>query len=150
MDETLKNGAARWSLLTPTFCITDLTGEKGRTHRIEAGARSAKDPAHALLNIVTGRRDDNTAKSGIMDVDSGVQSYLIDSVVKRLYMNTPRVNTYLAPFDTSEKMTFPSRLHESCDRTDIVEMIASMTTPAYRNLRSYSSKPCVASLTGFI
>lgn len=59
----------------PGFCVTDLTGEAGRKLRIEAGARSPKDPAYAMLNIVTGKWDDDVAKSGIVDVDGGVNPW---------------------------------------------------------------------------
>lgn len=59
----------------PGFCVTDLTGEEGRKMRIEAGARSAKDPAHALLDLVIGKRDADIAKSGIVDLDGGVHPW---------------------------------------------------------------------------
>lgn len=59
----------------PGFCVTDLTGEEGRKMRIEAGARSAQDPAYALLDIVTGKRDADIAKSGIVDLDGGVHPW---------------------------------------------------------------------------
>lgn len=56
----------------PGFCVTNLTGEKGRAMRIQHGARPAKDAADALVEVVTGKRDADLEKSGIVDLDGGV------------------------------------------------------------------------------
>jgi NAD(P)-dependent dehydrogenase (short-subunit alcohol dehydrogenase family) len=59
----------------PGFCVTNLTGEKGREMRIQHGARPARDAADALVEIVLGKRDDDVAKSGIVDLDGGMQPW---------------------------------------------------------------------------
>ena len=56
----------------PGFCVTNLTGERGRMMRIEHGARDARDAAVALVGVVTGKRDADIEKSGIVDLDGGV------------------------------------------------------------------------------
>ncbi|KAI1811456.1 putative short chain dehydrogenase/reductase [Poronia punctata] len=56
----------------PGWCVTNLTGAKGREMREKMGARDAKEPARALLDIVTGKRDEDIEKSGLIDVDGGV------------------------------------------------------------------------------
>lgn len=56
----------------PGFCVTNLTGEAGRVRRIEHGARDAQDAAYALVDVVTGKRDADIEKSGIVDLDGGV------------------------------------------------------------------------------
>ncbi|KAJ7257952.1 putative short chain dehydrogenase/reductase [Mycena haematopus] len=59
----------------PGFCVTNLTGEKGREMRIKHGARSPKDPAMALVDIVLGKRDADIEKNGIVDLDGGVKPW---------------------------------------------------------------------------
>ncbi|RYP57239.1 hypothetical protein DL770_010709 [Monosporascus sp. CRB-9-2] len=59
----------------PGFCVTNLTGPKGREMRIQAGARPARDAADALVEVVQGKRDGDVAKSGIVDLDGGVQPW---------------------------------------------------------------------------
>ncbi|KAK4168174.1 hypothetical protein QBC43DRAFT_253777 [Cladorrhinum sp. PSN259] len=59
----------------PGFCVTNLTGEKGREMRIAAGARPARDPADALVEIVQGKRDGDLAQNGIVDLDGGVNPW---------------------------------------------------------------------------
>ncbi|KAJ6485872.1 putative short chain dehydrogenase/reductase [Mycena sanguinolenta] len=59
----------------PGFCVTNLTGEKGREMRIKLGARTARDPALALVDIVLSKRDADIEKSGIVDLDGGVQPW---------------------------------------------------------------------------
>ncbi|KAF8196754.1 putative short chain dehydrogenase/reductase [Mycena galopus ATCC 62051] len=56
----------------PGFCVTDLTGSKGREMRVKLGARTARDPALALVDIALGKRDADIEKSGIVDLDGGV------------------------------------------------------------------------------
>ncbi len=56
----------------PGFCVTNLTGEKGRPMRIERGARPAKEAADALVDIVIGKRDADFEKNGMFDVDGGL------------------------------------------------------------------------------
>lgn len=56
----------------PGWCITNLTGEKGREMRTKMGARDAKEPALGLVDIVLGKRDADIAKNGMIDTDGGV------------------------------------------------------------------------------
>ncbi|KAI2601742.1 putative short chain dehydrogenase/reductase [Hypoxylon sp. NC1633] len=56
----------------PGWCVTNLTGEKGREMRIKGGARDPKEPAAALVDIVQGKRDTDIEKNGIIDLDGGV------------------------------------------------------------------------------
>ncbi|KAJ9149077.1 3-keto-steroid reductase [Pleurostoma richardsiae] len=56
----------------PGFTLTNLTGEAGRVIRIQNGARDPKDAAHALVDIILGKRDADFEKSGIMDLDGGI------------------------------------------------------------------------------
>ena len=56
----------------PGFCVTNLTGEKGRQMRIERGARPAKDAADALVDIILGKRDADFEKNGMLHIDGGV------------------------------------------------------------------------------
>ena len=56
----------------PGFCVTNLTGEAGRAMRIQHGARDPQDAADALVKVVTGKRDADIAKSGMVDVDGGM------------------------------------------------------------------------------
>ena len=56
----------------PGFCVTNLTGERGRMMRIEHGARDARDAAVVLVGVVIGKRDADIEKSGIVDLDGGV------------------------------------------------------------------------------
>ncbi|PSS03227.1 putative short chain dehydrogenase/reductase [Coniella lustricola] len=59
----------------PGFCVTNLTGEKGRQMRIDHGARSAKDPADELVRIILGERDAHFEENGMMDVDGGIKPW---------------------------------------------------------------------------
>jgi NAD(P)-dependent dehydrogenase (short-subunit alcohol dehydrogenase family) len=56
----------------PGFCVTNLTGEAGRAMRIQYGARDPRDAADALVKVVTGKRDADIEKSGIVDLDGAV------------------------------------------------------------------------------
>ncbi|KAI0189050.1 putative short chain dehydrogenase/reductase [Astrocystis sublimbata] len=56
----------------PGFCVSNLTGEKGRKMRIKGGARDPSEPANALLEVVLGKRDDDIKKNGMIDLDGGV------------------------------------------------------------------------------
>ncbi|KAI1480824.1 putative short chain dehydrogenase/reductase [Daldinia eschscholtzii] len=56
----------------PGWCITNLTGEKGREMRIKGGARDPKEPAAALVDIVLGKRDVDLEKNGMVDLEGGV------------------------------------------------------------------------------
>lgn len=56
----------------PGWCISNLTGEKGREMRIKLGARDPKDPAMALVDVVLGKRDADIEKNGMVDLDGGV------------------------------------------------------------------------------
>ncbi|KAI1127820.1 putative short chain dehydrogenase/reductase [Nemania abortiva] len=56
----------------PGWCVSNLTGEKGRDIRIKGGARDPKDPAMALVDIVLGKRDSDIEKNGMVDLDGGV------------------------------------------------------------------------------
>lgn len=56
----------------PGFCVSNLTGEKGREMRIELGARDPQDPAVALVDVVLGKRDGDIEKNGMVDLDGGV------------------------------------------------------------------------------
>ncbi|KAK4676603.1 hypothetical protein QC764_401880 [Podospora pseudoanserina] len=63
----------RVTAFNPGFCVTNLTGEEGRKQRVEAGARSAEDPARALLEVLEGKRDgDAWEENGMLDLDGGV------------------------------------------------------------------------------
>ncbi|KAK4990356.1 hypothetical protein LTR66_006828 [Elasticomyces elasticus] len=57
----------------PGFIITNLTGEEGNKMRIKAGAREASVAAKALADVVLGKREEDVAKVGIVDVDRGVK-----------------------------------------------------------------------------
>ncbi|KAF3763003.1 putative short chain dehydrogenase/reductase [Cryphonectria parasitica EP155] len=56
----------------PGFCVTNLTGEKGRQTRIEHGARPARDAAEALVDVIAGKRDADLEKNGMVDLDGGI------------------------------------------------------------------------------
>ncbi|KAI1171160.1 putative short chain dehydrogenase/reductase [Nemania sp. FL0916] len=56
----------------PGWCITNLTGEKGREMRTKMGARDPKQPALSLVDIVLGRRDEDIAQNGMIDTDGGI------------------------------------------------------------------------------
>ncbi|KAI0453506.1 putative short chain dehydrogenase/reductase [Xylaria acuta] len=56
----------------PGWCVSNLTGEKGREMRLKAGARDPKDPAIALVDVVLGKRDADIEKNGMVDLDGGV------------------------------------------------------------------------------
>ncbi|KAI0853832.1 putative short chain dehydrogenase/reductase [Daldinia vernicosa] len=56
----------------PGWCVTNLTGEKGREMRLKGGARDPKEPAAALADIVLGKRDADIEKNGMVDLDGGV------------------------------------------------------------------------------
>lgn len=56
----------------PGWCVSNLTGEKGREMRVKGGARDPKEPAAALADIVLGKRDGDIEKNGLVDVDGGV------------------------------------------------------------------------------
>lgn len=56
----------------PGFCVSNLTGAKGREMRIKMGARDPKDPAVALVDIVLGKRDEEIGKNGMLNLDGGV------------------------------------------------------------------------------
>lgn len=62
----------RVAAFNPGFCVSNLTGEKGREMRIEWGARDAKEPALALVDVVAGKRDADIEKNGMVDVDGGI------------------------------------------------------------------------------
>ncbi|KAK4191004.1 hypothetical protein QBC35DRAFT_33726 [Podospora australis] len=60
----------------PGFCVTNLTGEETKKMRVEMGARSARDPAVALVDVLEGKRDEDIMdKSGIVDLDGGVRPW---------------------------------------------------------------------------
>lgn len=56
----------------PGWCVSNLTGEKGREMRLKGGARDPKEPAAALADIVLGKRDADIEKNGMVDLDGGV------------------------------------------------------------------------------
>ncbi|GAP85001.1 putative short chain dehydrogenase [Rosellinia necatrix] len=56
----------------PGWCVSNLTGEKGREMRIKGGARDPKDPAVAIADIILGKRGEDVEKNGMVDVDGGV------------------------------------------------------------------------------
>ncbi|KAI1334083.1 putative short chain dehydrogenase/reductase [Xylariaceae sp. FL0016] len=56
----------------PGFCVSNLTGEKGREMRVKMGARDPKDPALSLTDVVMGKRDSDIEKNGMIDLDGGV------------------------------------------------------------------------------
>ncbi|KAI0467930.1 putative short chain dehydrogenase/reductase [Xylaria cf. heliscus] len=56
----------------PGWCISNLTGEKGREMRMKGGARDPKEPAIALVDIVLGKRDADIEKNGMVDLDGGL------------------------------------------------------------------------------
>ncbi|KAK4682654.1 hypothetical protein QC764_117970 [Podospora pseudoanserina] len=60
----------------PGWCVTNLTGEEGRVMRERGGARSAEDPARALVEVVNGKRDKEAREeSGILYLDGGVRPW---------------------------------------------------------------------------
>lgn len=63
---------ARVIAFNPGWCITNLTGEKGREMRTKMGARDAKEPARGLVEVVLGKRDDDIEKNGMVDTDGGI------------------------------------------------------------------------------
>ncbi|RYP16891.1 hypothetical protein DL767_010119 [Monosporascus sp. MG133] len=71
-----KYNSAEWGCkvcaFNPGFCVTNLTGEKGRAMRIQHGARPAKDAADALVGVILGKRDADIEKSGLVDLDGDV------------------------------------------------------------------------------
>ncbi|KAI0841405.1 putative short chain dehydrogenase/reductase [Hypoxylon sp. FL0890] len=71
-----KYNTAEWGCkvcaFNPGFCVTNLTGERGRAMRIKSGARPAKDAADALVDTILGKRDADIEKSGMVDLDGGV------------------------------------------------------------------------------
>ncbi|KAH9907170.1 putative short chain dehydrogenase/reductase [Xylariomycetidae sp. FL2044] len=56
----------------PAWCVSNLTGEKGREMRAKMGARDPKEPASSLAEIVLGKRDADLEKNGMVDLDGGV------------------------------------------------------------------------------
>ncbi|KAI0168930.1 putative short chain dehydrogenase/reductase [Hypoxylon sp. FL1284] len=56
----------------PGWCVSNLSGEKGKEMRLKMGARDPKQPANVLLDIVQGKKDDDVVKNGMMDVDGGL------------------------------------------------------------------------------
>lgn len=56
----------------PGWCVSNLTGPKGREMRQKGGARDPKEPAKALTDIVLGKRDADIEKNGMVDIDGGV------------------------------------------------------------------------------
>lgn len=56
----------------PGWCVSNLTGPKGREMRQKGGARDPKEPAKALTEIVLGKRDADIEKNGMVDIDGGV------------------------------------------------------------------------------
>ncbi|KAK5633567.1 hypothetical protein RRF57_009281 [Xylaria bambusicola] len=56
----------------PGWCVSNLTGEKGREMRIKLGARDPKDPAMALVDVVLGKRDADIEKPAMVDLDGGL------------------------------------------------------------------------------
>jgi len=67
-----KEWGCRVCAFNPGFCVTNLTGEKGREMRIAHGARPAKDAADALVDVILGKRDSDFEKNGMLDLDGGV------------------------------------------------------------------------------
>ncbi|KAK0660472.1 putative dehydrogenase [Cercophora samala] len=66
----------RATAFNPGFCVTNLTGGEGKKRRVEMGARSAEDPARALLEVLEGKRDKEAWEdSGILDLDGGVKPW---------------------------------------------------------------------------
>ncbi|KAH8804537.1 putative short chain dehydrogenase/reductase [Xylogone sp. PMI_703] len=69
-------GFAEWGCkvcaFNPGYMVTNLTGEAGRAMRSKTGARDPKVAAIALVDVITGKRDDDVEKSGIVDLDGGV------------------------------------------------------------------------------
>lgn len=62
----------RVGAFNPGWCVSNLTGEKGREMRIKGGARDPREPAVALVDVVLGKRDADLEKNGMVDVDGGV------------------------------------------------------------------------------
>ncbi|KAF3070577.1 3-keto-steroid reductase [Daldinia childiae] len=56
----------------PGWCVSNLTGEKGREMRLKGGARDPKEPATALADIVLGKRDADIEKNGMVHLDGGI------------------------------------------------------------------------------
>lgn len=56
----------------PGWCISNLTGAAGVEQRKKGGARPASDPAQVLRDVLLGKKDDDVAKNGMLDVDGGV------------------------------------------------------------------------------
>ncbi|KAF7514746.1 hypothetical protein G7054_g15043 [Neopestalotiopsis clavispora] len=66
-----KEWGCRVCAFNPGFCVTNLTGEKGRQIRIDNGARPASDPARAMVIIIEGKRDKDFEENGMFDLDGG-------------------------------------------------------------------------------
>ncbi|KAH8701040.1 putative short chain dehydrogenase/reductase [Talaromyces proteolyticus] len=56
----------------PGWCVSNLSGPQGREMRKKGGARDPKEPALVLADVVLGKRDEDIAKNGMVDVDGGV------------------------------------------------------------------------------
>lgn len=56
----------------PGWCVSNLTGEKGREMRVKGGARDAKEPAATLTSIALGQKDEELEKNGLLDVDGKI------------------------------------------------------------------------------
>ncbi|KAK6086319.1 short-chain dehydrogenase [Seiridium cupressi] len=67
-----KEWGCRVCAFNPGFCVTNLTGEKGRQMRIENGARPASDAADALVDVILGKRNVDFEKNGMIDLDGEV------------------------------------------------------------------------------
>ncbi|KAF3764493.1 hypothetical protein M406DRAFT_70969 [Cryphonectria parasitica EP155] len=56
----------------PGFCVSNLTGAKGREMRKSLGARDPSQPAATLVDVVGGGKDAFFEKSGMLDVDGAL------------------------------------------------------------------------------
>ncbi|KAK4223378.1 hypothetical protein QBC38DRAFT_487854 [Podospora fimiseda] len=56
----------------PGFCVSNLTGEKGKEMRINMGARPASDPANAMVAILEGKEKEAWTGNGMVTLDGGI------------------------------------------------------------------------------
>ncbi|EEA25013.1 hypothetical protein TMatcc_008116 [Talaromyces marneffei ATCC 18224] len=56
----------------PGWCVSNLSGPQGYEMRKKGGARDPKEPALELANVVLGKRDEDIAKNGMLDIDGGI------------------------------------------------------------------------------
>ncbi|KAH8897520.1 putative short chain dehydrogenase/reductase [Thozetella sp. PMI_491] len=70
-----KEWGCRVCSFNPGYCVSNLTGPKGREVRIATGAKPARFAADALTDIVQGKRDADFDKNGMMDAEGDLKPW---------------------------------------------------------------------------